>query len=242
VSRRRLFRAPDQRTVSLDDVVRNGHIDWDDRVRRATASETSWKRVSLSSLAVTGLAIAGLVYQAAIQPGPVIVHVVHDSIGGVITVTANSVDQNEPNQLELKAAVEGWVTNCRAIYVDINAMRRGLTDCASLIEKGSAADLAMAKFYNTPHKEEPFVRAATETVMPDHVVAIPPTSSEIGPQHMQTWAVTWTERVTSRDGSYETAKPWAANVTFVLKPPETVTDAQRNPDGIHIVSWTWTEK
>ena len=95
---RRLFRAAEQSTVSLDDVVRNGHIDWDDRIRRATASETSWKWVSISSLAVTGLAIAGLVCLAATQPGPVIVHVVHDSIGGVITVTANSVDQNEPSQ------------------------------------------------------------------------------------------------------------------------------------------------
>jgi type IV secretory pathway TrbF-like protein len=206
------------------------------------ASETSWKLVALSSLAVTGLAIAGLVYQSATKPGPAVIHVVHDSIGGVITVTANSVDQDEPTQLELKAAVEGWVTNCRAIYVDINAMKRGLIDCAALIEKGSAADLAMAKFYNSPHKEEPFVRAATETVTPDHVVAVPPTSSEIGPQHMQTWAVSWMERVTSRDGSYESAKPWAANVTFVLKPAATVAEAQHNPDGIHIISYSWTEK
>ena len=93
---RRLFRASDQSTVSLDDVVRNGHIDWDDRVKRAIASETSWKWVSLSSLAATGLAITGLVYQAATQPGPVIVHVVHDSIGGVITVTAGAPATSRP--------------------------------------------------------------------------------------------------------------------------------------------------
>jgi len=239
---RHLFRAAEQKPVSLDDVVSNGPIDWDDRINSAIATETAWKRVSLACLAVAGLGIAGNVYQAATQPGPAIVHVLHDSVGGVITVTANATAQDEPTQLELKAAIEGWVTNCRAIYVDINAMRRGLTACAALIEKGTAADIAMARFYNTPHKEEPFVRAATETVTPDHVVAIPPTASDIGPQHMQTWAVTWVERVTSRDGSYEVVKPWAANVTFALKPAATVAEAQRNPDGIRILSWTWTEK
>lgn len=241
----KLFRVQGQRQASIDDIVKNGHIDWDERINRAHASETAWKRVTLASLLVAGLGIAGNVYQSATKPGPVVIHVVHDAIGGVVTVASNTPEQEAPTPLMLKSAIEQWVTNCRSIYVDINAMRRTLTACAALIEKGTAADLAMARFYNTGpngEKQTPFERAATEVVSLDHVVAIPPTSSEIGPQHMQTWAVSWTEKILSRDGSYEQKKPWAANVTFVISPPKDITEVQNDPDGIRIVSWTWTEK
>ena len=74
----------------------------------------------------------------------------------------------------------------------------------------------------------------------ENVVAVPPTASDVG-QH-QTWSVTWVERVTSRDGSVETIKPWAANVTLTVKAPTTTEEAQRNPNGLHVVAWSWTEK
>jgi type IV secretory pathway TrbF-like protein len=243
----KLFRAHGQQTVNIDDVIANGHIDWDARVNRAIASETAWRTLALSCLLVSAISIGGNVYQSATKPGPVVVHIVHDSIGNVITVASNSPEQEGPSEVQLKAAIEGWVANCRSIFVDINAMRRTLTSCAALIQKASQADVAMARFYNsdpdgTPRKEEPFYRAQTETVSLKNVVAVPPTASDIGPQHMQTWSVSWMETVTGRDGSYEVTKPWAANVTFILTPPKDMTEAQRDPDGIHIVSWTWTEK
>jgi type IV secretory pathway TrbF-like protein len=228
--------------VSIDDVIANGHMDWNDRINRAHASETAWRRVAACSLAVVAFSIAGNVYQGATKPGPVVVHVVHSAIGGVIAVSSNNGDQDGPSQVQLKAAVEGWVTNCRSIFVDINAMRRTLTGCAALIEKSSAADHEMASFYNTPHKEEPFVRAATETVTLLNVVAIPPTSADIGPQQQQTWGVQWVEKVSSRDGSSDIYRPWGANVTFIVKPPTNIAQAQLDPDGIHIISYSWTEK
>jgi type IV secretory pathway TrbF-like protein len=57
---------------------------------------------------------------------------------------------------------------------------------------------------------------------------------------MQTWRITWTEVVTSRDGQNETRQPWAGNITFKLRQPATLQDAYKNPDGIHIISHSWT--
>jgi type IV secretion system protein TrbF len=230
----------DQTTVPIDDIVAAGQRDWDGRVKLAMASESAWKRATFGCLGVIVLLAGGMTYQAVNVAPPTIIHVVHNSLGGVIAVSATTEGSEAPNQIQIKAAVEQWIINCRTVYVDINAMRRSLGACANMVERGSQADIAMARFYNTPHKEEPFVRAQTETVAEENVVAVPPTASDVG-QH-QTWSVTWVERVTSRDGSVETIKPWAANVTLTVKAPTTTEEAQRNPNGLHVVAWSWTEK
>jgi type IV secretion system protein VirB5 len=237
-----MFRKGNQPVANVDDIVSVGQLDWHGRVNRAIASETAWKRCTYGCLGVIALLAGGVIYQAVHPAPPAVVHVVHNSMGGVIAVSAASNGSDTPTQVQIKAAVEQWVTNCRTIYVDINAMRRSLSSCAYTIEKGSQADMDMSRFYNNPHKEEPFFRAQTETVALEHVVGVPPTASDIGPKAMQTWQVTWMEHVTSRDGSFETVRPWAANVTLTIRPPTNVEDAQRDPDGIRIASYSWTEK
>jgi type IV secretory pathway TrbF-like protein len=239
----KMFRPAGQPTTQINDIVAEGQASLDNRLQRVISGETAWKRIGLASLAVAFLSICDNIYQEETKPPPTIVHVVHNSLGGVIAVTANSDGSDSPDQIQLKAAMQDWITDCRSIFVDINAMRRHLTSCAWMIEKSSQADMDMARYYNTPHKEEPFNRAATETVALRNVVAVPPTADTIGSgQHLQTWSVTWTEVVTSRDGSYEHATPWAANVTFSIKKPKDVAEADRNPNGIHITSYSWTAK
>jgi type IV secretory pathway TrbF-like protein len=237
-----MFRPSGRPVTKIDDVVASGHLDWNGRVERAIASNTAWKRLAFSVLGVTALSISWNIYQETNKPPPTVIHVVHNSIGGVVAVTANKDGSDAPSQLQFKAAMEDWVKDCRTIYVDINAMRKGLYRCAWLIEKSSQAEADMARFYNRPHKEEPFYRAGTETVQLTSVVAMPPTSAEIGQNQMQTWSISWQETVTSRDGSFQVMKPWGANVTFIYRQPQDTAEAQRNPNGIHVVSFTWTEK
>lgn len=237
-----LFRTHKDNITHIEDIVAAGQADWHGRVNRAIAGETSANRRLYAALGVIALFGAGGIYQMTHVVPPTIIHVVHNSLGGVIAVTASPGTSESPTQVQLKAAVEQWIINSRTVYVDINAMRRALYASAWLIDKGSQADIAFARWYNNPHKEQPFVRATTETVSIEHTVAVPPTASDVGADGLQTWAVTWMERVTSRDGSAETVTPWAANVTFFIRAPKDVEEAEHNPDGVHVVSYSWTEK
>ncbi|MGD0106969.1 MAG: type IV secretion system protein, partial [Rhodopila sp.] len=125
------------------------------------------------------------------------------------------------------------------VYIDANALRRGILAAYDMVEPQSQAFSALGAFYNA---QDPFKRAETETVSLENVVAVPPTAATIGPDGRQTWAITWTEVVTSRDGQNETRQPWAANVTFFLRRPTTVPEATKDPDGVHVISFSWTGK
>jgi type IV secretory pathway TrbF-like protein len=237
-----LFRSHKDNLAHVEDIVSAGQADWHGRVNRAIAGETSANRRLYVALGIIALMGGGQIYQMTHGVPPTIIHVVHNSLGGVIAVDAARVTSEGPTQVELKAAVEQWIINSRSVYVDINAMRRSLYASAYLIDKGSQADIAFARWYNNPVKEAPFVRATRETVALDNVTAVPPTASDIGADGLQTWQVTWNERVTSRDGSSEIVTPWAANVTLFLRQPKDVVEGGHDPNGVHIVSYSWTEK
>src|SRR5208337_2038787 len=104
----------------------------------------------------------------------------------------------------------------------VNALRRSIQSAYDLLEGRSQAAGVLTAFYTS---NDPVKRAETETVSLENVVAVPPTSSDIGLDGLQTWRVTWIEHITSRDGQTETRAAWAGNITFKLKRPTTVAEA-----------------
>jgi type IV secretory pathway TrbF-like protein len=234
----KIFRRDDQDPVRHDDILSRGYEDWDSRVSEAISGQTAWKYTAWVCLALLTGSGTFNVWQAQ-QTKVQVVHVVHDSIGGVISVSVSSDTPGDPTQAMLKAALEAWIVNVRSVYVDANALRRGILAAYDLVDAQSQAAGALGTFFNT---QDPFVRAETETVALENVVAIPPTAATIGPNGQQSWMLQWTEHVTSRDGQNETRQAWAGNITFNVKRPTSVTQAEHNPNGLHIISYSWTGK
>jgi type IV secretory pathway TrbF-like protein len=231
-----LFRRPGQQAIRPDEPISRGHIDWDLRVSEAIASKTAWKQAAFLSLAVLAGSVAGNVYlaqQSKIQT----IHIVHDSIGGVIAVSASSDPSGGPTQAMLMAAIQEWVVDVRTVYIDVLALRRSILAAYALVADKSQAANALNAFYQT---KDPFQRAEDETVSLQNVVAVPPTSSDIGAGGQQTWALSWIEIVMSRDGTNVSSTRWAGNVTLKIDTPKTVADATRNPNGVHVISFSWT--
>jgi type IV secretory pathway TrbF-like protein len=231
-----LFRGPGQGAVRPDEPISRGHIDWDLRVSEAIASRTAWKWVAFAALGVLAGSVASNVWLAN-QTKVQVVHVIHDSVGGVIAVSASTDPSGGPTQAMLMAAVQDWVVNVRSVYIDVLALRRSILAAYGLVADKSQAANALNAFYQG---KDPFVRAADETVSLQNVVAVPPTSTDIGPGQQQTWALSWNEVVMSRDGTSVQSMHWAGNVTFRVEAPKTVAEATRNPNGIRIISYSWT--
>lgn len=229
-----LFRRPGQRVIRPDEPISRGHINWDHRISEAVASQTSWKYATFLATAGLILSSAGNIYLAN-QSKVQTVHIVHDSIGGVIGVSASSERPGEPSQAMLMAAVQDWVVNVRTVYIDVLALRHAILAAYALVADKSQASQALNTFYQT---QDPFERAKSETVSLQNVVAVPPSPTDVG--KTQTWAVSWIETVTSRDGTSSQSTRWAANVTFELKTPKSVADAMRDPNGVYVVSFSWT--
>ncbi len=231
-----MFRRPDQAPLQPGDVTRTGHEDWNARINRAIASETAWKRTVWACLAMLTASGAANVWQGQ-QAHVQVVHVVHDAVGNIITVSPESAGQFQPSPAQLGAELRAWVTNVRTVGVDVNAMRRAILAAYNLVQPGSQAAGMLTTFYQG---NDPFKRAALETVNVSDAVAIPPPPANIGKDALQTWRVQWIETVVGRDGIVRSVTNQVLTVTFTVTIPQSVDDAMKDPDGIHINSFSWT--
>jgi type IV secretory pathway TrbF-like protein len=234
-----MFRLENQPVVHDPEPVVHAHRDWDGRIKRAHAGETAWKRFSWVLFGVLCGSVGWNIHQAG-ETKIEMVHILHGSTGEVLSVNVANGSSVQPTQAMLAAEMQQWMTNVRTVYIDVMAMRAGITHAYDLIAKGSQADAFLNRFYNQVGKD-PFHRALNETVAVRQVEAIPPSPDTIGPDQLQTWDIHWTEDVTSLDGQSVASKVLEAKVTFKVVTPQSWSDAKKNPDGIHILSLSWTE-
>ncbi|MGD0107258.1 MAG: VirB8/TrbF family protein, partial [Rhodopila sp.] len=100
-----MFRKTDQDPVRHDSTIEQGHINWDARVGEALAGQTAWRRCLYAAMGLIAVSVGGNIWQAG-QSKVQVVHVVHDSLGGVIAVSVSSDTPGDPTQAMLKAALE----------------------------------------------------------------------------------------------------------------------------------------
>jgi type IV secretion system protein VirB5 len=233
-----MFRRPDQPALVPGDVVRAGHEDWNNRINRAIAAETAWKRTTWGLMAMLTVSGAGNFWQGQ-QSKTEAIHIVHDAIGSVITVQVEGRGESKPSQAQIAAALREWVTNVRTVGIDVNAMRRSIPAAYNLVAKGSQAWTMLSLFFNG---NDPFKRAALETVNVSNALAIPPPPATLGKDNLQTWRVQWVETVVGRDGITRSVSNQVLTVTFTVTEPTKREEALNDPDGIHITSFAWTQQ
>jgi type IV secretory pathway TrbF-like protein len=233
-----MFRGANQPPLRPGDAIRAGYEDWNDRIKRAIAGETSWKYTAWAVLVLLAVSGGYNVFQAQQSKTIQVVHVVHDKIGNIITVQTEGEGLAKPTPAMLAAALKTWVTDVRTVGVDVMAMRRAITDAYKPI-RSAEAKATLDRFYQST---DPFKRATLETVNIFDPVAIPPPPATLGKDDLQTWRVQWTEQVLGRDGLPRSLSNWFLTVTFTLRPPKSKQEADDDPDGIRIVSFAWTQQ
>jgi len=217
------------------EVYQRGRQQWDERVGDVVAREKRWRRLAYLLIPVIGISSLGNVIQG-MQSKTQVVHVVHDSVGSVITTSVANGEAGEPSQAQIAAALREWIGKVRSVYADAGLLKANITDAYKLVSTGSAANTMLDKFYQG---RDPFERARTELDYVVNVAALPPSNS-VGPHGERSWLLQWTEEVRSRDGMLAGLQAWQASVTWFWTAPQTVPEAIANPDGIHITSVAWT--
>ena len=230
----------DKKTVPIDDIVAAGQRDWDGRVKLAMASESAWKRATFGCLGVIVLLAGGMTYQAVHVAPPTMIHVVHSSLGGVIAGVSHNrgVRGSEPDpDQSRRRAMDHQLPHGLCRY------QRDAPQPRCLREHGRAR---LAGGY----RHGPLLQHATQggAVCPgadrdrDGRMLLlfrrqPAMSASTRPGLSPGSSAS-----PVCDGSVETIKPWAANVTLTSRRRRRPRRAQRNPNGLHVVAWSWTEK
>ena len=217
------------------DLYQRGRQAWDERIGDAVTREKRWRLLAYLLLPVLAVSSLGNVIQG-MQGKTQVVHVVHDSLGSVITMSAATGQSGEPSQVQAAAALREWITRVRSVYADAGLLKTNITDAYKLVSTGSMANALLDKFYLD---RDPFQRARSEIDYVVDAAALPPSSSA-GPHGERTWLLQWTEELRSRDGTVTGRQAWQASVTWFWTSPQNVPEALANPDGIHITSLSWT--
>jgi type IV secretion system protein VirB5 len=206
----------------------NARREWDERYGDLITRAKNWRVVAMASIAVAGLACAGIVYigaQSKIQPFVVMV----DQLGSPVAVARPaSMSKSTADQRIKVAQIANWVVNARTITSDRAAQQ-------VMIDKVYAmAGRTTAEYLNTWYRDHPPF-GGDETVSVEIISVLP--------QSADTYQVSWNE-TRSKHGQTAKKERWKSLLT-VAQSDELANDpgvALWNPFGLYVKEMSWTKE
>ena len=203
--------------------------EWNERYGDYIKASRQWKAAAFTAIAISALAVVGLLYQAGRSKFiPFVVEV--DKLGRPMPVSPLTQAQPLDPRL-IRASLATFVNNTRTVSADATMQKQMLLNAYAYLSQGDAANQALNEFFR---KESPFERAQTETVTLEINTVLPITKD--------TWQIEWTETVRTRKGVVKESAPWKATATIYIVPPTTEAQILRNPLGIFIREYTWAKQ
>ena len=211
----------------------NAKKEYNEREGSLNASHQLNKIINILCLLIALSAVGGLVYyRYLLQLVPFVVEV--DKLGQTYAVArADRAAPADPRVIH--ATVARFITLARMVTPDATLQRKGIFDLYASLASSDPATFKMNEFLGAKSEENPFKRAAKETV------EIQITS--VLPQSDETWQVDWMETV--RDGSQLARYPMRALLNVYVVPPNHKTSEEqlrKNPLGIFIRDFSWSKQ
>ena len=204
--------------------------EWNERYGDYISRANNWRILALASVVTTIILAAGIVLVS--MQHKVIPYIVETNGYGEVTRVARASTPSKTGDKEIKASLRQWITGARTVYVDARAQQQIVDTTYAMTLPDSPAYSTLAAFHRD---KNPYLRAQKETVEVAWHGA-----SFIGGD---TWQIEWTETVRSRAGKL-IAEPmtYTATITTVLAAPTDEDTITRNPFGIYVKQFSWTQR
>ncbi len=203
----------------------NARREWDERYGSALSRMRTWQITAVCALAVTALAVAGVVIigaQSKIQPYVIQV----DRLGSPVAVAQPAAAGGAVEQRVAVATVANWVWEARTMLHDQAAQKVLIDRVYAMAGKDAAAYLN--RWYQT---HSPFGDTSTAVTL-----------TSVMPISANTYQVSWDE-VPTDNGMPGPVQHWKAQVTtgqdarFAQTPKVQIA----TPFGLYIKDLTWTQ-
>lgn len=202
--------------------------EWDERYGDHIARAKNWRAVAMLSLAVAGVACAGIAYigaQSKIQPFVVMT----DQLGSPVAVARPAAMGKEKADQRIKVAqLANWVSNARTITSDRAAQQVMIDKVYAMAGRNSAEYLNAWFSDNSPFGGDETASIEIASVLP---------------QSADTYQVSWIE-TRSKYGQAAKKERWKALLT-VAQSDELANKpgvALWNPFGLYIKEMSWTKE
>ncbi len=216
--------AVDQKRVYLE-----ARREWNERYGDYIAREHAWKKGFFLMGLTTLICAGGMAYTSSQSKFvPYIVEV--DKLGSAVAVQRADIAA-KPDTRVIRAQLARWIENIRSVYHDAAAERINIEYAYAML---SRLDPAFIRLNDYLAKHDPFERAKTQSVGVQIVSVMPITAN--------TWQVQWKETTHSLKGEMVNSTEYQANLTIAIDPPTKEALLLRNPMGIYITNFEWSER
>jgi type IV secretion system protein VirB5 len=203
--------------------------EWNERYGSYIAQAHAWRLTALASLAVTFVAVAGVVWIGA--QNRVVPYVVQtDKLGDALAISRADVAAPADPRL-IRAGLARWISDVRTVYVDVAAERAVVNEAYAMVNRNGAAAQQLNDWFS---RHDPFKRAQTEMIGVS-VESVLPISGN-------TWRVEWREDKRDRGGMGDPPAHWQATITISISPPANDAAILVNPVGLYVDSFDWEQR
>lgn len=203
--------------------------EWNERYGSYISRANNWRLAALGSIAVSIIAVSGLVYISAQHK--IVPYAVEFDGNGEVTKIVRTTVASAPNDRQMIAALRNWVIGARTVYTDQRAQKALIDTTYAMTYPDSACYQTIATYHR---EKNPYQRAANETVEIAVNAVVPITDS--------TWQIEWTEVTKQRSGKLVDTRQYQASVTTVLSPPINEEQIMVNPLGIYAQQCSWSAR
>ena len=198
---------------------------WDERIGSSRVQAHNWRLMALGSLALSIILAAILLWLGRSgSTTPYIVEV--DSRGGARAV-GPVTEAYKPNDAQIAFHLARFVDNVRSLSIDPVVVRQNWFKAYDFV-----TDKAAVTLNEYARENDPFAKVGRESVAVEVASVVRASDSS--------FQVRWLER-TFEGGALKDTRRLTGLFSIVLTPPKTVEAVRKNPLGIYVHAFNWSQ-
>ncbi len=198
---------------------------WDERIGSARIQAANWRLMALGSLALSLIMAAILLWLG--RSGTVIPYIVEVDSRGDARAVGAAPEAYKPSDAQIAFHLARFVENVRSLSIDPVVVRQNWLKAYDFV-----TDRAAITLNEYARETDPFARIGRETVAIEVASVVRASESS--------FQIRWLEK------SFDGGAPKATNrltgyFSIVITPPRTVDRVAKNPLGIYVHAFNWSQ-
>jgi type IV secretion system protein VirB5 len=215
-------------SVPPDSPFTRAQGEWNDRLGGLVQAARNWRLAAFGALAVTTLAVAGLIYQSSrttVQP-----YYIRVAENGQPFAVGTVPEVFTPTGNEIRWHLGTWLGWVRGIPLDPVVVKKNYQQALGFMRQAAANKLnAWAQ------QDERLQNIGRETVE-FSLIGVAPISGT------QSYQARWTEVFRNAEGGLKRQEHWTATFNIEIHPPASAEAIQQNPIGLYIKDFQWSRE
>lgn len=198
---------------------------WDERIGSARVQAHNWRLMALGSLVLSLLLAAMLLWLG--RSGSALPYIVEVDPRGGARPVGPAAEAYKPSDAQIAYHVARFVDNVRALSIDPVVVRQNWLKAYDFVSDRAAITL---NEYARDH--DPFMKIGRETVATEILSVVRASDAS--------FQVRWLERV-FEGGALKDTRRMTGLFSILITPPKTVDAVRKNPLGIYVHSFHWSQ-